>query len=69
VEIMIPTSQVLCSPSNKCKPEITPLKSSCSTPVDSNSFITNLKTPETPYGQILTDPTPEKKKELKKYVH
>jgi len=71
LEIMIPTSQVLGSPSNKIKPAIARLKSSCSTPVASNSFIENLKTPETPYGQIFyNDPvTPETKKKWKKYVH
>lgn len=71
VEIMIPTSQVLGSPSNKFKPAIARLKTSCSTPVASNSFIENLKTPETPYGQIFyNDPvTPETKKKWKKYVH
>jgi len=71
VEIMIPTSQVLSSPSSKYKPAIARLKSSCSTPVASNSFIENLKTPETPYGQIFyNDPvTPDTKKKWKKYVH
>jgi len=71
LEIMIPTSQVLSSPSNKYKPAIARLKSSCSTPVASNSFIENLKTPETPYGQIFyNDPvTPDTKKKWKKYVH
>lgn len=71
LEIMIPTSQVLRSPSNKYKPAIARLKSSCSTPVASNSFIENLKTPETPYGQIFyNDPvTPDTKKKWKKYVH
>ncbi|XP_016659700.1 DNA topoisomerase 2-binding protein 1-A isoform X2 [Acyrthosiphon pisum] len=70
VEIMIPTSQVLGLPSNKNDIEIALLKSSCSTPVASNSFIENLKTPETPYGQILYyDPvTPETKKEWKKSI-
>ncbi|KAL4096856.1 hypothetical protein QTP88_021734 [Uroleucon formosanum] len=70
VEIMIPTSQVLDSPSNKYKPAIARLKSSCSTPVASNSFIENLKTPETPYGQIFyNDPvTPETKKKWKKWI-
>jgi len=69
--VEIPTSQVLCSPSNKYKPAIARLKSSCSTPVASNSFIQNLKTPETPYGQIFYDDpvTPETKKKWKKYVH
>jgi len=71
LEIMIPTSQVLSSPSNKYKPAIARLKSSCSTPVASNSFIENLKTPEPPYGQIFyNDPvTPDTKKKWKKYVH
>ncbi|XP_008182892.1 DNA topoisomerase 2-binding protein 1-A-like [Acyrthosiphon pisum] len=70
VEIMIPTSQVLGLPTNKNDIEIALLKSSCSTPVDSNSFVKNLKTPETPYGQILYyDPvTPETKKEWKKSI-
>ena len=71
MEIMIPTSQVLSSPSNKFKPAIARLKSNCSTPVASKSFIDNLKTPETPYGQIFCDEpvTPETKKKWKKYVH
>lgn len=71
LEIMIPTSQVLSSPSNKYKPAIARLKSSCSTPVASNSFIENLKTPDTPYGQIFyNNPvTPDTKKKWKKYVH
>jgi len=68
MEIMIPTSQVLITPSNKCEPAITRLKSSCSTPVASNSFIENLKTPDTPYGQIFQNHpvTPETKKKWKK---
>lgn len=68
--VEIPTSQCLGSPSNKFKPAIARLKSSCSTPVASNSLIENLKTPETPYGQIFyNDPvTPETKKKWKKYV-
>lgn len=70
MEIMVPTSQVLDSPSNKYKPAIARLRSSCSTPVASKSFIENLKTPDTPYGQIFyNDPvTPETKKKWKKYV-
>jgi len=70
MEIMIPASQVLDSPSNKYKPAIARLRSSCSTPIASKSFIENLKTPDTPYGQIFyNDPvTPETKKKWKKYV-
>ncbi|XP_027851620.2 DNA topoisomerase 2-binding protein 1-B isoform X1 [Aphis gossypii] len=70
MEIMVPTSQVLDSPSNKYKPAIARLRSSCSTPVASKSFIENLKTPDTPYGQIFyNDPvTPETKKKWKKWV-
>lgn len=67
---MVATSQSLGEPSNKATPAITRLKSSCSTPLASKSFIANLSTPDTPYGQIFCDQpvTPETKKRWKKYV-
>lgn len=69
MEIIDPTSQQLDSVS-KCTPAITSLKSTSSTPIASKSFIDNLKTPNTPYGQIFHDNpvTPETKKTWKKYV-
>lgn len=71
LEIMNPTSQVIGEPIKKCTPAIARLKSSCLTPVASQSFIDNLKTPETPYGQIFYDQpvSPETKKNWKKYVY
>lgn len=71
MEIMIPTSQAIVEPSNKCTPAIARLRSTCSTPIASKSFLDNLKTPETPYGQIFCDQpvTPETKKKWKKYVY
>lgn len=69
-EIIIPTSQTRGENSKICTPAIARLKSSCSTPVASKSFIDNLKTPDTPYGQVFYDHpvTPETKKKWKKYV-
>lgn len=66
---IVPTSQQLNSVS-KCTPAITGLKSTYSTPIASKSFIDNLKTPNTPYGQIFHDypVMPETKKNWKKYV-
>lgn len=71
MEIMIPTSQIVEEPVNKCTPAIARIKSSCLTPIASQSFIDNLKTPDTPYGQIFYDQpvTPETKKKWKKYVY
>ncbi|XP_050425063.1 DNA topoisomerase 2-binding protein 1 isoform X2 [Adelges cooleyi] len=45
-------------------------KSSCLTPVASGSYMTNLKTPDTPYGQVFYEHsvTPETKKRWKKWV-
>lgn len=65
MKIMVPTSQILDTPA------IARLKSTYSTPVASKSFIDNLKTPDTPYGQIFHDHpvTPETKKKWKKYVY
>lgn len=70
VEIIVPTTQPLREHVNKLTPAITRLKSTCSTPLASKSFIENLKTPETPYGQIFCDKpvTPETKKNWKKYM-
>lgn len=70
MEIIIPASQTLGEPSKICTPAIARLKSTCSTPVASKSFLDNLKTPETPYGQVFCDNpvTPETKKKWKKYV-
>lgn len=70
VEMMIPASQTAGEPICKLTPAIARLKSSCLTPVASKSFIENLKTPDTPYGQIFCDHpvTPETKKKWKKYV-
>lgn len=72
LEMMISNSQVLGEHVNKCTPAMARLKSSstCTTPVASNSFIENLKTPDTPYGQIFYDHpvTADTKKKWKKYV-
>ncbi|XP_050524505.1 DNA topoisomerase 2-binding protein 1-B [Daktulosphaira vitifoliae] len=48
----------------------TRLKSSCLTPVVSGNFMANLKTPDTPYGQVFYEDsvTPETKKRWKKWV-
>lgn len=66
-------SQSLREPPNKVTPAIARLKSSCSTPIASSSFIANLTTPETPYGQIFCDKdqpvSPETRKRWKKYVY
>lgn len=64
MEIIVPTSQA-------CTPAIARLKSNCSTPLASKSFIENLNTPDTPYGQIFYNHpvSPETKKKWKKYVH
>lgn len=73
IETMIPNSQGLGEHFNKCTPAIARLKSTstCTTPVASNSFIENLKTPDTPYGQIFYDHpvTADTKKKWKKYVN
>lgn len=70
MEIVVPTTQPSREYINKLTPAITRLKSTCSTPLASKSFIENLKTPETPYGQIFCDKpvTPETKKKWKKYI-
>lgn len=70
IEMIIPTSQPLGEHADKLTPAIARLKSTYSTPVASKSFIDNLKTPDTPYGQIFCDNpvTPETKKNWKKYV-
>lgn len=69
-EIMIPATQSFGEVSIKCTPAIARLKSTCSTPVASKSLIDNLKTPDTPYGQVFYDHpvSPETKKKWKKYV-
>jgi len=70
MEIIVPTTQTLREHMNKLTPTIARLKSTCSTPVASKSFIENLKTPETPYGQIFFDNpvTPNTKKNWKRYM-
>lgn len=70
MEIMVPTLEPLGESLNKFTPAIARLKSTCLTPVASKSFLDNLKTPDTPYGQIFYDHpvTPETKKKWKKYV-
>lgn len=69
VEMILPTSQLLEEPANKLTPALVRLKSTFSTPVASKSFMDNLKTPETPYGQIFCDNpvTPQTKKNWKRY--
>jgi hypothetical protein len=71
MEMMSPTSKALVEPSSKFTPAIARLRSSCTTPIASKSFMDNLKTPETPYGQIFCDQpvTPETKKKWKQYVY
>lgn len=66
---MIPISQALVEPS-KCTPAIARLKSTCSTPIASKSLMDDLKTPDTPYGQIFCDEpvSAETKKNWKRYV-
>lgn len=60
----------LVEPANKLTPTIARLKSSISTPVASNSFMENIKTPNTPYGQIFSEKpvSSETKKRWKKYA-
>lgn len=69
-EIIIPATQSFGEMSKICTPAITRLKSTCSTPIASKSFIDSMKTPDTPYGQVFYDHpvTPETKKKWKKYV-
>ncbi|XP_025419492.1 DNA topoisomerase 2-binding protein 1 isoform X2 [Sipha flava] len=70
MEMMSPTSKALVEPSSKFTPAIARLRSSCTTPIASKSFMDNLKTPETPYGQIFCDQpvTPETKKKWKQWI-
>lgn len=60
----------LVEPTNKLTPTAARLKSSISTPIASNSFMENLKTPDTPYGQFLSENpvSSETKKRWKKYA-
>lgn len=71
MEMKMSITQASREPKNKLTPVIAQLKSTCSTPVASTSFINNLKTPETPYGQIMLHNNPvsqETKKNWKKYI-